>query len=244
LVGFGDPAFDANRSPDAPPASKQRRSPRSFAAFWKGGIVDRAALARLERLPESGDELRAVAKVVGAPPEDIHLGPAASEGAVKRADLHPYRIVYFATHALVAGEIKGLGEPALALSQPAAASQDDDGLLTASEVAQLRLNADWVVLSACSTAAGDSAGAEAFSGLARAFFYAGTRALLVSHWPVESSAAVLLTTKTFDLLQRDPTLSRADALRQSMLAYMNDPSDPLNAHPALWAPFAVVGEGG
>jgi CHAT domain len=55
-------------------------------------------------------------------------------------------------------------------------------LLTASEVAQLKLNADWVVLSACNTAAGDKPGAEALSGLARAFFYAGARALLVSHW--------------------------------------------------------------
>jgi CHAT domain-containing protein len=88
----------------------------------------------------------------------------------------------------------------------------DDGLLTSSEVAQLKLNADWVVLSACNTAAADKPGAEALSGLARAFFYAGARALLVSHWPVESDPAVKLTTTTFDALAKNPKLTTAEAL--------------------------------
>jgi CHAT domain-containing protein len=110
-------------------------------------------------------------------------------------------------------------------------------------VARLKLNADWVVLSACNTIAGDKPGAEALSGLARAFFYAGARALLVSHWAVESNAAMRLTTSTFDIMKSDPKLGRAEALRRAMLAYMNDATDPLNAYPALWAPFVIVGEG-
>ena len=80
----------------------------------------------------------------------------------------------------MAGDVKGVAEPSLALSVPAQPTDDDDGLLKASEVAQLKLNADWVVLSACNTIAGDKPGAEALSGLARAFFYAGARALGVA----------------------------------------------------------------
>jgi CHAT domain-containing protein len=146
---------------------------------------DRTKLAEaLPSLPETADELKAVARKLGAPASDIHLGKDASETTVKRSSLADYRIVYFATHGLVAGDVKGLAEPSLALSLPKEPSEFDHGLLTAIEVAQLKLNADWVVLSACNTAAGDKPGAEALSGLARAFFYAGARALLVSHWAV------------------------------------------------------------
>ena len=249
LIGFGAPVFGAANSASVvgamPAASTTKRMTRTYSAYWKGGSVDLAALAQgLSPLPETADELRGAAKALGAPLEDIHLGPAASEVTVKRSDLGSYRVVYFATHGLVAGEVTGLGEPALALTTPETATALDDGLLTASEVAQLKLNADWVVLSACNTAAGDKTGAEAFSGLARAFFYAGARALLVSHWPVESGAAVKLTTKAFEALQQSPGLGRAEALRQSMFAFMNDASDPLNAYPAFWAPFALVGEAG
>jgi CHAT domain-containing protein len=147
--------------------------------------------------------------------------------AVRRAPLSDYRVVYFATHGLVAGEIKGLAARALTL--PKQPSETDDGLLTASEVAQLKLDADWVVLSACNTIAGDKPGAEALSGLARAFFYAGARALLVSHWAVDSNAAMRLATSTFDIMKSDPSLGRAEALRRAMRAYMEDASDPRNA---------------
>ena len=136
-----------------------------------------------------------------------------------------------------------MAEPSLALTVPQQPNDFDDGLLTASEVAQLKLNADWVVLSACNTIAGDKPGAEALSGLARAFFYAGARALLVSHWSVASDAATRLTTATFNILKADPKLGRAEALRRAMLAYLSDPSQPRNAYPAIWGPFSIIGEG-
>ena len=168
---------------------------------------------------------------------------AASETLVKATDLSLYRIVYFATHGLVSGEIAALAEPALALTIPKEPTDLDDGLLTASEVAQLKLNADWVVLSACNTASGDTPGAEALSGLARAFFNAGARALLVTHWRVDSQAAVRLTTQTFAALQKDPSIGRAEGLRRAMLAHIDDTATPWNAYPSYWGAFAVVGEG-
>jgi CHAT domain-containing protein len=248
MVGFGAPQFDPNApiaSTDADVRTASRRlTTRSFADFFQGVGVDRARLAQaLPPLPDTADELTAVAKDLGAPSGDIHLGKDASETTLKRLPLADYRIVYFATHGLVAGDIKGLAEPSLALSIPAQPSDLDDGLLTASEVAQLKLNADWVVLSACNTVAGDKPGAEALSGLARAFFYAGARALLVSHWAVDSNAATRLTTSTFDLLKSNPNVGRAEALQHAMLAYLGDASDARNAYPAFWAPFEIVGEG-
>ena len=85
----------------------------------------------------------------------------------------------------------------------------DDGPLTVAEILGLRLNADWVILSACNTAAGDGAGAEAVSGLGPAFFFAGTRALLVSNWPVETLSARALTTHLFAAQAADSGLARA-----------------------------------
>jgi CHAT domain-containing protein len=244
LIGFGDPVFNAEEENRRGAPDRSVVATRSYTDFWKGVDIDRSMLSKaLPRLPETAAELRAVAQNLGAPPSSIHLRQDASETTVKRLRLADCRVVYFATHGLVAGEIKGLAEPSLALTIPKQPSDIDDGLLTASEVAQLKLNADWVVLSACNTIAGDKPGAEALSGLARAFFYAGAHALLVSHWAVESNAAMRLTTSTFDIIKSDPTLGRAEALRRAMLAYMNDATDPLNAYPALWAPFVVVGEG-
>jgi len=129
------------------------------------------------------------------------------------------------------------------LTLPNEPSELDDGLLTASEVAQLELNADWVVLSACNTAAGEKPGAEALSGLARAFFYAGARALLVSHWGIDSKAATRLATSTFDIMKSNPTIGRAEALRRAMLAYLDDRSDIWNGYPGFWGSFSLIGEG-
>jgi CHAT domain-containing protein len=102
-----------------------------------------------------------------------------------------------------------------------------------------------VILSACNTAAADGTpGAEGLSGLARAFFYAGSRALLVSHWGVASDPTVELITGMFKESANNPSTGKSEALRRSMLALMTNHDKPDYAHPAFWAPFVVVGEGG
>jgi CHAT domain-containing protein len=216
--------------------------------------TDSAELAMLPRLPDTADEMRSIARALHADPErDVFVGPAASERTLRTVGLGDRRVIAFATHGLVPGDLNGLTEPALALSAPAFAGGEGDGLLTMDEVLTLRLDADWVVLSACNTAAGNGAGAESVSGLGRAFFYAGARALLVSNWPVETTSARTLTTDLFRRQAANPALGRAEALRQAELALIDgaglvDPATQKTqfsyAHPIFWAPFALVGDGG
>jgi CHAT domain-containing protein len=274
FIGFGDPTLRGNPGCGIPvvptacpgaPGTTQRaasllgtpktRSPRravtraSGQSFFKGGLANVELLQAQCPLPEASFELNCVAQSLGVPKSQIQVRENATETAVKKAPLDRYQIVHFATHGLLANETKqatgSLAEPALLLTPPQTPTEADDGLLTASEIAQLKLNADWVVLSACNTAAGgDATTGEALSGLARAFFYAGARALLVSRWAVDSDAAVLLTTRAFVELKQNPAIGRAEALRQSMQAVIDDRSRPDGAHPSFWAPFVVVGEGG
>lgn len=245
FIGFGNPDFSR---PGKAKAGTGQIVARGVSSYFKGRQADLQALSNgLVQLPDTADELRAIGKLLGAREDEIILRRRASEDTVKHlsgsGDLADYRVVHFATHGLVAGEVKGLAEPALALSLPSRASGNDDGLLTASEVAGLKLNAEWVLLSACNTAAGGRPGAEALSGLAKSFFYSGARSLMVSHWPVVSSAAVSLTTGAFEAQASDPAVSRAEALRRSMLALIEG-DDPHKRHPAYWGPFFIVGEGG
>lgn len=233
--GFGSPALEGSQGIARGAAAEP---------LARGGRVDVDAVRRLSPLPATKGELEALAASLGAPPSSLLLGTAATESAVKHADLSHTRVVAFATHGLIAGELGGLAEPALVLTPPRVATAEDDGLLTASEAARLRLSADWVLLSACNTASGDGrAGADGLSGLARAFFYAGARSLLVSHWPVQDDAAAALTTGALERLDREPAIGRAEALRRSMVALIDRTDTPHFAHPSSWAPFVVVGEG-
>jgi len=238
FLGIGDPIL---KGPDGGEGSSRgtKTAQNSPQRFYTRGLANVRAVSAMTPLPDTADELRSIARVVGAPESDLLLQSNASEPHVRSKDLTNYRIVHFATHGLVAGELSGLTEPALVLTPPPEASKENDGLLTASEIVTLSLDADWVVLSACNTAAGDTVGAEALSGLARAFFFSGARALLVSHWAVYSDAAVKLTTETFAGMQDIPGMGRAEALRQSMLKQIAE-----GRAPSYWAPFVIVGEGG
>lgn len=182
FVGFGDPYFSAEQAREAimkrvavAPAGEV--ATRAYPLAIRDVVVSPAAevetskLGMLARLPDTADEIRSIAGALNADlARDVFLGERANEQALKKLDLTQYRVLAFATHGLVPGDLDGLTQPALALTAPEVAKVDGDGLLTMEEILALRLDADWVVLSACNTANGAGAGAEAISGLGRAFF--------------------------------------------------------------------------
>lgn len=236
FAGFGAPLLGGIRAPV---------EVASAEGLFRGALADVDAVRDMAPLPQTGPELRRLAEAVGSGEASVYLEAQATETAVKRADLSNVDILAFATHGLLSGDLEGLGEPALVLTPPEVATTRDDGLLTASEVSELSLSAEWVILSACNTAGGDGRpDADGLSGLARAFIYAGARAILVSHWPVRDDAAAWLTTGTLSRLSANPKMGRSEALRLSMLDVMMNGSDWTLAHPSAWAPFVIVGEGG
>jgi CHAT domain-containing protein len=220
---------------------------RSGGALTSRSEVSAELVRSMVELPDTAEELKQIAATFGSDAKSLFLRDDAREPIIRAIKLDDYKIVQFATHGLMAGDFQGLVEPALVLTPPATVSEpNDDGLLSASEITELKLNADWVVLSACNTAAPNGElGAEGLSGLAKSFFFAGARTLLVSHWEVLSGAAVGLTTTMFEKLAKKGSLiSPAKAQQQAMLALMQSKDHPYYAHPMFWAPFVVVGEGG
>jgi CHAT domain-containing protein/tetratricopeptide (TPR) repeat protein len=261
LVGFGNPLLNGSSSSDTARARKAEANSTcpikipSVVLSYRGvsppsmrsGMADAEIIRSAPPLPETADELCAVAKDLNVGNDDIYLGARATVAQVVRmseaGELQKYRILHFATHGALAGQVGRYTEPGLILTPPIAANSMDDGYLSASKVAALKLDADWVILSACNTAAGAAEGAEALSGLARAFFYAGARSLLVSHWSVNSNATVKLITGALTRLRDGDKIGRADALRLSMLD-MIERGTELETRPSMWAPFIVVGDGG
>ena len=259
FVGFGDPFFSmeqakiaANTAARAGNAMVTRGIPLKLRSAPKTSGVSSAELALLPRLPDTNQELQEIGKALSADPsQDIFLNKDASVARVMEMDLSKRQVVMFATHGLVPGELDGLTQPALALSAPDVTGEvKGDGLLTMEKILTLKLNADWVVLSACNTASGEGAGAEAVSGLGRAFFYAGARALLVSNWPVDSEAARMLMTDMFKRQQATKGQNKAEYLQGSMVNMIDNLSSQdakgksryAYAHPLFWAPFVVVGD--
>ena len=158
--------------------------------------------------------------------------------AVRRAHLRDHRIVHFATHGLLPRELSCVPEAALLASVSPGAPNAAGALLTAATVMDFDLDADAVLLSACNSGGGAAAG-ESLSGLARAFFYAGARSLLVTHWYVDDAAATRVVALALHGLSRGEDL--AEALRAAQLDLARN--IPEWGHPAFWAAFALVGPG-
>ncbi len=213
---------------------------RGAKVVMRGGMADAASLRDLPSLPRAAEELADLARAWPAQAR-LLTGAKATEQALRAEDLERYGVMAFATHGLTGGELGSLNEPALVLTPPATTlASENDGLLTASEVAGLRLDADWVILSACNSGGAEQAGAGGFSGLARGFIQAGARNLLVSLWPLRDDAAARISVGTVRGVASG--LSRAEALRRAMLAMIADRSVPDGGNPAIWAPFTLVSQ--
>lgn len=255
FLGFGDPVLGGqSERRGGGDAQRSRNNTRSASSvFLEGttssgsGIVDLKALKNLSRLPGTAVEIAALSSAFGQENSDIYLGEIATEANFRQLDLLPVQVLAIATHGLLAGELSGNSEPGLVFTPPETGGPDDDGLLTVSEIASLKLDADWVILSACNTAASDgSDGAPGLSGLARSFFFAGAQNLLVSHWPVRDDVAAKITVRTVEISRQNPNLSRAEAFQRAIQEIRNNPgADSENdtwAHPNAWAPFTLIGD--
>jgi CHAT domain-containing protein len=176
FVGYGAPILGGPAT-----GRTQRPGTRLFQSVDNDGaaLADPEVLRMLAPLPGTARELSAMAMALKVPAKDVMIGAAATETAVRNnPDLSGARIIAFATHGILPREVSGIEEPGLVFTPPTAASASDDGLLAASEVARLTLNADWILLSACNTASSDGTpGADSLSSLARSFLYAGASAL-------------------------------------------------------------------
>jgi CHAT domain-containing protein len=213
-------------------------------SYELAGGLDGKSLAELPKLAESVDEMKGLAGVAGEANSTLWLGPEASERHFVGDQLRSYQTIALATHGFLPGEIRDVPEPALMLTLDAASKDRYDGILTSREIATLQLDADLVILSACNTASGDGrARSETFTGLSQAFFIAGARSLMVSHWPVMSGAAVQLSVGTLEREQKQGlTLSRS--LQQAMQAARKaGAASAIESHPSYWAPFVIVGDG-
>ena len=253
LIAFADPEY--GRSVTKQSAAPNRGASRGARRSLPAGLISASgleALKKFEPLPGTRDEVLAVAGALGAAKEDIYLGRAASETTVKELDakrrLSDFSVVYFAMHGITADsaieKLKiGNREPALVMSLPASATVADDGLLSLTEILQLHLDADWVVLSACDTAAGESAGGEALSGLARAFFYAGARSLLVTQWGASDTDTQYIMRRTFEIIAKEPGVDRSKALARAMLSRIDSAAasgSPWDAYPSYWGPYELI----
>ncbi len=245
LVAFADPIFGKEDAEDSDKGLSQRGIVR-IAENSLEQPAQSSGRMQLKRLRQTASEAIAISDILDSSKDDIYLRGDASEENVHNARLGRARYILFATHGFLGGEFNGMTEPTLALTL-VGNSGDRDGLLTMSEVLGLDLNAELVVLSACNTSGeGEKAGqGEEFAGLTRSFMYAGSKALLVTHWSVESTAAKDLMVGTFELMKLK---SKPDALRKAKIKIKSSTRKVAGkmlsqSHPYFWAAYVIVGEG-
>ena len=234
LLAFGDPVLQSSPAP-------------AQVALSTRGAYEEMGLA-FGALPYSAEEVRGVAAAYGVKPDSksIYLGSKATKKALMGLDLSQYSILHFATHAVMGDEVKWINQPSLILS-PDLTGQPDDGLLKMSEIFNLQLNANLVVLSACETARGKMSRGEGIVGLTSAFLFAGSRSVVASLWDVNDESTSLFMEYFYAALKQG--LPKGDALSKARRELMYSQikiaatgEEESLASPYYWAPFILVGD--
>ena len=246
FVAWADPDFGNVITSAGSTTRSVRKTLRSSKAANSGALLTADIVsAALVPLPETKGEAEAIARALGANAQrDVIAGRSANRSSVLEASqsgqLMSKAVVMFATHGLAPGQLPGLNQPALALAR----ERDGLPLLVLDDVMSLRTNADWVILSACNTSSAGEVDGDALSGLARGFFFAGAKSLLVTHWEVELLSAANITVRTMEKYTSNRSLTRSQALQQTAIEMIEGKeSNPEWAHPIYWAPYALVGDG-
>ena len=194
--------------------------------YDRSGFVD---------LPSSADEVRIVQAAFPKGESKLLLGTAATEGAFKAAGLAEYRVIHLAVHGFADSTFPDRAAVVL-LSDPSAG---EDGFLQASEIVQLRFDADLVVLSACDTAVGPLQGQEGIANLSRAFLLAGARTVVSTLWQVDDTSSLFLMKRFYaHLLAHRSAGSALTAAKRDMLRTFGR-----DALPYQWAGFTIEGAG-
>ena len=232
FLGVGDPKF-LNNIVKGPSSDEE-------ISFLRGGFIKDTKVIneRYDELPFTGKELKEIGEIFNN--SSLLTREKASEKNIKDLNLKDYDVISFATHAEVFGSFKDFNEPFLVLSPPKKSSQNDDGLLTTSEISELDLNAELVILSACNTSSKSNKYAAGFSGLINSFFAAGSKSVIATHWPVEDEAGYLLMSETMKkVIKSDLSISKA--LQNTKIEFIKGKYGEKFKKPLFWAPYVYVG---
>ena len=237
-LGVGDPNLSlATKKTDINNLNKVE----SLRSLFRSGTIKGSEIKEIyEPVAGSAEEIKTVANYLKPLSSKILLQDDANENNIKEMDMTQFKIIHFATHGEISGALEGLNEPFLVLTPPDIGNEENDGLLTMTEIMALSTNADLVVLSACNTAAGDMPGSEGFSGLAKSFFISGSKSILVSNWYVETLSAQELVINLFRNIKDYPELTLAENFKTTMIEQLNKNKE--KSHPIYWAPFVIVGK--
>ncbi len=236
LLAFGDPIVNVSASPAkiAAEGNATRATSPEPAATATEEYAERGF--SLTRLPYTRAEVLSISKLYPASQRQVYLGEEAREETVKAEKLDNYRYVHFASHGFI--DETRPARSGILFSRDAHSAED--GVLQMGEIMRLKLDADLVTLSACSTGLGKLVSGEGILGLTRAFFYAGARNVTVSLWNVNDSATATLMKAFYEKLNRG--LPKSAALREAKLTLLRG-KEPAWHHPYFWAAFVLVGEG-